>query len=265
MTTEVDLVTADRRGGSRPAGGRARASRRRIAGSRTLSTGLPSSTHSSSASRSAGTPGPASPPVALGSPPRSAAGDARPVVTTWPTAPARPGRRARRGRTACAGCSWRARAPRRPGQVEEVTGSVDDGAGDRRLAGVRRAGARRPARRPAGARPTGAPPTGATPSRRGPAASTAAWMRWAVVARRPEQAATPVERFELAALDGPVPGPLGRSRRAATARRVTRPLCVRANWSSALRSMSPWVLRDRERERAVRDANRGWQRSRPEA
>ena len=133
-----------RRSGSRPrnppmrgwnsaAGSPCRSSSRRIAGSSTLSTGLPSSTQSPSASRSAGTPGRPRRPWRLIAA-SSAAGDARPVVTTWPTAPG----------TAAASSAPRSHSVRRmfvvriPSrrdglQVEQVTWPVGDDTWQRRL------------------------------------------------------------------------------------------------------------------------------------
>ena len=82
-------------GGTRPVAAVVARAAARIAGSSRLSTGLPSSTQSSSASRSAGTPG--RPRRACRSDRRrSAAGEASPVVTTWPTARTPRRRRARR-------------------------------------------------------------------------------------------------------------------------------------------------------------------------
>ena len=144
-----------------------RCSSSRIAGSSRLSTGLPSSTQSSSASRSAGTPGRPRREwrsTAL----RKAAGDASPVVTTCPTA-CRHGRRIQRAQVA---------------QCAQDVGGPDVGAQDRREVlqvawpvharcrrprRVERGGgaARRRGRPPVGGCPTGTPPSGVTPSRRG--------------------------------------------------------------------------------------------------
>ena len=162
---------------------------RRIAGSRMLSTGLPSSTQSPSASRSAGTPG--RPRREWRSTAAQGGRRREPVVTTWPTAPgtaaassaprshsvrrmlvtrhvrhARPGVRSRRSRGRWTIAPATVASRERSGTMTSTGSSAGRGMPQRRAAERCDAIAPRPA------------------------ASTAAWIAW-VGARRTVKRATP--------------------------------------------------------------------------
>ena len=164
------------------------ASNRCIAGSSTLSTGLPSSTHSSSdvAERRHAVRGRAGraarPPV------RSATGDASPWSRRGRRRRGPPADRPRRGRRACEGCWWPDVLAQHRRQVHVVARPVHDDA-DRAVdcAGCAGRASRRSGRRPVGGCPRGGPPTGATRAAPEPAARTPAAIACSRGRRRAEQ------------------------------------------------------------------------------